>query len=77
MELEKYAAEAKKSLRLRLVGLTKAQMVTKIKGMLLSDRSLNFLCYEIALPTEDYEICMAVQVIQQEREHARLNRDTI
>ena len=67
VELENYAEVAKESLRVFLRGLPKDEMVTKIKELDLSDKSLNFLCAGIALETEDYEICSAVEEIKKER----------
>src|SRR4051812_10759572 len=67
VELEKYAAVAKEKLRYHLSGLPPEEMISKIKELNLSDKSLNFLCEGIALETEDYEICAAVQTIKKER----------
>ncbi len=67
LELEKYADAAKEKLRLHLSGLPPEEMIAKIKELNLSDKSLNFLCEGIALETEDYEICAAVEAIKKER----------
>jgi hypothetical protein len=67
LELERYADNAKEKLRQRLRGLSKEEMIVQINALNLSDKSLNFLCEVIALETEDYEICIAVQEIQSKR----------
>jgi hypothetical protein len=66
-ELEKYAAATKDKLRILLRSLSKEDMIVKINELNLSDKSLNFLCEGIALETEDYEICAAVQAIKVAR----------
>ena len=66
LELEKYADAAKDRLRHILRGLSKKDMIAEINELHLSDKSLNFLCEGIALETEDYEICAAVQEIKKE-----------
>jgi hypothetical protein len=66
-ELEKYAAATKDKLRILLRQLSKEEMIVKINELNLSDKSLNFLCEGIALETEDYEICAAVQAIKKTR----------
>lgn len=65
-ELENYADVAKEKLRVILRGLSKEDMIAQINELNLSDKSLNFLCEGIALETEDYEICAAVQEIKRE-----------
>ena len=65
LELEKYADAAKDRLRGILFGLSKEEMIDRINELHLSDKSLNFLCEGIALETEDYEICAAVQEIKK------------
>lgn len=65
-ELENYADVAKEKLRVILRGLSKEDMIAQINELHLSDKSLNFLCEGIALETEDYEICAAVQEIKKE-----------
>jgi len=67
-ELEYYADVAKEKLRVILRGLSKADMIAQINELHLSDRSLNFLCEGIALETEDYEICAAIQQIKKDQE---------
>jgi len=67
VELEKYAAYAKVHLRILLKDLPKGEMIARINKLNLSDKSLNFLCEGIALETEDFEICDAVQSIQKKR----------
>ena len=67
VELEKYTGYAKVHLRILLKDLPKEEMIARINKLNLSDKSLNFLCEGIALETEDYEICDAVQSIQKER----------
>jgi len=67
VELEKYAAYAKERLTLLLRNLSPEDMIAKINELNLSDKSLNFLCEGIALETEDYEICAAVESIKKER----------
>jgi len=66
-ELEMCTRSANESLRNYLVGSSAAEMLAKIRGLDLSDRSLNFLCEGIALEHEDYEICAAVEKIKSER----------
>jgi len=66
-ELESRTKTANETLRLFLNGLTTDEMVVKIVGLDLSDKSLNFLCEGIAIEHEDYEICIAVQRIKKER----------
>jgi hypothetical protein len=66
VELENYADVAKEKLRVILRGLSKSDMIARINDLHLSDRSLNFLCEGIALETEDYEICAAVQQIKKD-----------
>ena len=54
-------------LRVFLMGLSNEDMLTRIRQLNLSDKSLNFLCQGIALENEDYEICAAVEIIKKER----------
>ena len=67
LELEKTAKAANEKLRVFLLGLSNDDMITRIKQLNLSDKSLNFLCEGIALEHEDYEICIAVEKIKKER----------
>ena len=69
-ELEKHAKEANERLRVFLMGLSQTDMIARINQLELSDESLNFLCDGIALEKEDYEICMAVEIIKKERAKA-------
>ena len=66
LELEKYADTAKDRIRGILRGLSIEDMIGRINELHLSDKSLNFLCEGIALETEDFEICAAVQQIKKE-----------
>jgi hypothetical protein len=66
-ELGKHAAVANEKLRVFLSGLGKADMIARINQLNLSDSSLVFLCEGIALKTEDYEICAAVEEIKKYR----------
>ena len=67
LELEKHAKDANEKLRIYLMGLSQADMITRINQLKLSDKSLNFLCEGIALEHEDYEICIAVEAIKRKR----------
>jgi len=71
LELEKHANVANERLRVFLMGLSQPDMIARINQLELSDKSLNFLCEGIALEKEDYEICMAVEVIKKERARAK------
>ena len=66
-ELEEYAKVAQNRLRVLLRQLPKEEKIARIKSLNLTDRSLDFLCVGIALETEDYEICSAVEEIKKER----------
>ena len=66
-ELEMCTKKANERLRVFLNGLSKEEMIAKIRGLNFSDKSLNFLCEGIALEHEDYEICIAVEAIKKER----------
>jgi hypothetical protein len=67
LELEKHASVANDKLRIFLKDLPQTDMIARIHQLNLSDDSLNFLCEGIALKTEDYEICTAVETIKKER----------
>jgi len=67
LELEKNAKATNEKLRAFLMGLSNEDMLTRIRQLNLSDKSLNFLCQGIALENEDYEICIAVETIKKER----------
>ena len=67
LELSKHAKAANENLRVFLKDLSQEEMIIRINQLNLSDKSLNFLCEGIALETEDYEICMAVEAIKKER----------
>ncbi len=67
LELSKHARVANENLRLFLKDLPQPEMIMRIEQLNLSDRSLNFLCEGIALEAEDYEICMAVEVLKKQR----------
>ena len=67
VELEDYANYAKERLIIVLRGLSRDQMIDKINMLNLSDRSLDYLCNEIAMEHEDYEICAAVATIKMRR----------
>jgi hypothetical protein len=67
IELEDYAKYAKERLLVVLRGLPREQMVDRINMLHLSDRSLDYLCNEIAMEHEDYEICAAVITIKNAR----------
>src|ERR1700721_27003 len=67
LELEKHATVANEKLRVFLKDLPPTEMIDRINQLNLSDKSLNFLCEGIALKTEDYEICTAVEHIKKER----------
>ncbi len=66
-ELEVCTKTANERLRIFLNGLSVDEMVLKMRGLNFSDKSLNFLCEGIALEHEDYEICIAVEIIKKER----------
>jgi hypothetical protein len=70
-ELEKNAKEVNERLRVFLMDLSPPEMIARINQLELSDKSLNFLCEGIALEKEDYEICMAVEIIKKERAMAK------
>ena len=65
--LGKHSRIINEKLRVFLKDLPKADMIARINQLRLSDTSLNFLCEGIALETEDYEICAAVEEIKKER----------
>jgi len=73
LELEKNARVVNERLRVFLMGLESAEMLNRIRQLNLSDRSLNFLCEGIALETEDYEICVAVEKLKKERAEHKTN----
>ena len=66
-ELENYNEVTKNRLISLLRNLPKEEKIAKINELNFSDKSLNFLCEGIALETEDYEICAAVQEIKKQR----------
>ena len=67
LELEQLAKEAYERLHIILSGLPKEDVITRIKQLRLSDKSLNFLCKGIILEDEDQDICMIVEDIKRER----------
>ena len=73
LDLEKNAKVVNERLRVFLMGLDPAEMLNRIRQLNLSDKSLNFLCEGIALETEDYEICIAVEKLKKERAAHKAN----
>ena len=59
-ELEHYPLHAKERIVRLLRGLPKDEMIMRINQLELSERSLDYLCFDIALQNEDYEICAAI-----------------
>jgi hypothetical protein len=59
-ELEYYLPHEKEKVIGLLRGLPREEMITRIKQLELSETSLDYLCFHIALESEDYEICAAV-----------------
>ncbi len=66
-EIARHATIANEKLRIFLKDLSKGEMIERINQLNLSDSSLVFLCEGIALKTEDYEICAAVEEIKKYR----------
>lgn len=67
VELGDHTSEANEKLRLFLRKLPKGEMIARINDLNLTDDSLEYLSMGVALEHEDYEICAAVQAIQQRR----------
>ena len=76
LELENYADLAKDKIRIILRGLSKEEMIEQINDLHLSEKSLNFLCEGIALETEDYEICAAIQQIKNDLQELEISQAT-